>query len=186
MKNKALIWFGSPHKVGYTAQMVNELANALSDDTEIFIYNCYEENPRPCIDCGFCKQQEGCSSSDLDGLYAALEESNILIIASPVYNMGFPSPLKAVIDRMQRYYNARFSLGKKPPIPAAKRAYLLLTAGSGEGVSFCIIHQQLEQMFTILNAKLKKTVLLSSTDENPALEQALEKIHDIAKDINQS
>ena len=91
-----------------------------------------------------------------------------IIIASPVYNMSFPAPMKAIIDRMQRYYSARFFLHKRPPIAKYRPVALLLSAGSKEedGV---LAAQQLKKIFTVTNCELLCQVTLNDTDKNGSI-----------------
>ena len=85
-------------------------------------------------------------------------------MASPVYNLSFPAPLKAVLDRFQRYFEARFSLGKKPAIEKHRKAVLLVSAGANcrEGVD--IMEKQLRQSFSVMNTDLTDTVSWLCTD----------------------
>lgn len=39
---------------------------------------------------------------------AKLEDADAVIVATPVYNLSFPAPMKALFDRFQRYYEAHF------------------------------------------------------------------------------
>jgi len=81
--------------------------------------------------------------------------------------MGLPAPFKALIDRLQRYYNARFVRNVRPPVKTSKKALLILTAGSDGREAAEMIKRQLEQVFTVINSRLCNAFLWSNADENP-------------------
>ncbi len=137
-------------------------------ETEIF--DVFRLNPLPCTDCGYCKKAEKCAYRDLDGLYSSLESCDLLIIASPVYNMSFPSPMKAILDRFQRYYNARFSLGIRPAIKKHRKAVLLICAGSEKETGELMINQ-LRQSFSVMNTELCASLLINGLDGKSLDEQ---------------
>lgn len=164
MKKNVLVLFGSPHKQGCTAKMLNAFLRNFPNDTKFKIFSAFEMNAKPCIDCGYCKKNNSCIEHDLDDFMKAFEESDIFIIASPVYTFSFPAPLKSVLDRFQRYFNARFSRNENPPIKKSKQAVLLMTCGSSVDDGFKISIHQLKRTFTVLNTKLVSSYLWSETD----------------------
>jgi multimeric flavodoxin WrbA len=165
-KKKLLVLFASPHSHGYTSRLTQWFLHCFQQDNswELELWDVFEKNPHPCTGCRVCAQQEGCSFSDLDDLDAALRESDLLVVASPVYNFSFPAPMKAVLDRTQRYFEARFSLGKQPPIKKHREAVLLLTMGSKEEFGVEVMTHQLRRAFTVMNTELTGCVVWSETD----------------------
>ena len=157
---------GGPRRDGCSGRMLRLFADEL--DAAFAEYDAYEENFAPCTDCRACRQSEGCAMDDMDGFFADFEACDGIIIASPVYNMSFPAPMKAIIDRMQRYYSARFFLHKRPPIAKYRPVALLLSAGSKEedGV---LAAQQLKKIFTVTNCELLCQVTLNDTDKNGSI-----------------
>lgn len=152
---------GSPRKDGCSAKMLRCFTRQL--DAVLTEYNAYEENYSPCTDCRACREFEGCANGDMDRFFADFEACDGIVIASPVYNMSFPAPMKAIIDRMQRYYSARFFLNKRPPIAKHRPVALLLSAGSKEENGEVIV-RQLEKIFTVTNCELLCRVILNDTD----------------------
>ena len=159
-----LVLFGSPHQNGATARLLEEFLQAVDRETEIAVIDAYRENIRPCVACGFCKTREACSFSDMDSIDGLLRRADFLVVASPVYNLSFPAPLKAILDRTQRYFEARFSLRKKPPIEKPKRAVLLATAGSENADGAAIMEKQLRMIFSVMNTRLESVVALTGLD----------------------
>lgn len=162
---QALVLFGSPHTNGATARLTAACLAGLPG-AAVTRFDCFSLNPAPCDDCRACHTTDGCRHHDLDAFYAALEAADILIFASPVYNRSFPAPMKAVIDRLQRYWSARFVRGIKPPIATPKRAVLLTVGGSGREDG-AYLAQQLAPVLTILNSAPAVAVHADDTDRAP-------------------
>ena len=53
---------------------------------------------------------------------AKLEDADAVIVATPVYNLSFPAPMKALFDRFQRYYEAHFRRKIAQPITKHKKS----------------------------------------------------------------
>lgn len=159
----ALVFYASPHSTRYTKTILDYFMSRL-EDYNFNIVDCYKRNVYPCIDCGYCKIHNSCKFNDMDDIDTYLRESDLLIFASPIYNFSFPAPLKAMLDRMQRYFCSRFDLNIIPPIKKKKKAIILLTCGSDEPLGEEIIKKQLNKVFTVINTKLLDTVLWSKTD----------------------
>ena len=122
MVNKALVLFASPHADGPTHRLLDAFLSGLSPERwTVETRNVCKEPAAPCMACGYCKRADGCALHDLDGFDAALRESDLLVIASPVYNLTFPAQLKSVLDRFQRYFEARFERGVRPAIVKPRR-----------------------------------------------------------------
>ena len=100
----------------------------------------------------------------LDQIDDMIRRADMLVFATPVYNLTFPAPLKAIVDRFQRYFEARFALGLRPPIAKPKRAALLMTQGSGDPFGAQAIEKQLRMTFTVMNTQLDEIVLWTDTD----------------------
>ncbi len=157
-----LIIFGSPQKSSFTHKLTAAEAASLLGKT--VTYNCFDKFPTPCHDCGYCKVKSGCKFNDLDSFFTDFENAEKIIFAFPIHNNSFPSPLKALIDRFQRFYNARFSMGIKPPMTGEREVTLIITAGS-DSDPLPIILAQILPVFTICGCRLKKVVLLKGTDK---------------------
>ncbi len=175
---RALLIFGSPHAQGPTARLLAALEAELPPGAAAERFDCFAQPILPCNDCRACQQADGCVLPDLKAFYAALEQADFLVFATPVYNLSFPAPLKAVIDRTQRYWSARFVRGVRPPIPRKKQVVLLTAAGADGSEGGELLERQLLPVLTILNGKLRAAVHYAGADAgrdiSPALEQAAE------------
>ncbi|MCQ2463608.1 MAG: flavodoxin family protein [Clostridia bacterium] len=156
-----IVLFSSPHKNGATAALLEKYAEKSS---ETVIYDLYEHSPQPCIDCGVCALRDGCSLHDIDRLMADFESADRIIFAFPVYNLSFPAPMKALFDRFQRYYNARFKRNKKPPVEKRRQAVLIITCGREWQANEETVMKQIRQSFSILNLEITDVFVEDCTD----------------------
>ena len=104
-KKRGFILFGSPHQNGATARLVQAFLKAFPEETEWTMVEAYHQKIAPCLGCGLCEHKEGCVNSDFDQIDHLLRTCDYLVVASPVYNLSFPAPLKAIFDRTQRYFS---------------------------------------------------------------------------------
>lgn len=162
---KVMALMGSPRRSGYTAKLLGTLLREFPKGTSIEIVNIYELNPIPCNACGYCKAVNGCSKKDLEEFFKKFESADVIIFATPIYFMGVPAPVKALIDRFQRYYEARFRRNVKHPIEKRRKAALIVTSGSDGEVGFEVIKHQLLQAFSVLNIELGGAMLARNTDK---------------------
>lgn len=116
---KTLIFSVSPKSNGYTNKLLGLVLKEIDDYK---IYYPYKMNMKPCIDCGYCSKNPSCFiNDDIKNLYEDIRAAKYIIIASPVYFGGFPSPMKMIIDRCQNFYFNNISQEKK--------VFLLATCG---------------------------------------------------------
>ncbi len=159
-----LVLFGSPRKNGFTARLLDEFLAPLEDAAEIRIIDSYQYGIKPCTACDFCTRAEACSQDDFDELDALIRRADVIVVATPVYTLSFPAPLKAIVDRTQRYFSARFSIGVNPPISKHKTGVLLVTSGSQNPDGAHIISRQLRMIFSVMNTSLDNEVVWTNTD----------------------
>lgn len=180
-RKSALVLFGSPRPKGFTAQLLGEFLSRIEPEYCVTVIDAYREPVAPCNACGYCERREGCSLGDFDRIHSHLCSADLLIVASPIYNLSFPAPMKAVLDRMQRYFSARFSLQIRPPIQKHKRAALLLTSGADCDDGADIIRRQLEMIFTVINATLEQQVVWKNTDRKTPMKSVSEELRQAAE-----
>lgn len=120
--------------------------------------------------------------NDFKNIDSLLKGADILVIATPVYNLGFPAPLKTIFDRMQPYFNARFKRNANV-FSKEKTGILLLTCGDNKSKCENIIVAQLNMIFSILKTKLKFVVTMDNTDFTPNLENSLKQIRIMCNEL---
>lgn len=166
MEKRLLILFGSPKTNGATANAVRDFVAQIPKGVSIKEYRAFDMRPMPCIDCGYCKTKNGCTFHDLDSFFLDFEQADYVVVASPVYNQSFPSPLKAVLERTQRYYNLRFTQGVRGAIKKPRKCALIAVSGNEEEQAYNHMASMLEQALTVLNGELVSTLIVRNTDRD--------------------
>ncbi len=171
---KVLIINGSPRKDSVSTALCKSFVGD-KGRFQVKTYNAYQLAAKPCCGCGSCGKTVGCCFDDLDEFMSDFEQADYFIVSTPVYNSSIPSPLKAVVDRFQRYYALRFEHGISPAVEKHKKAALIIAAGSkGEGKDE--IKSMFERQFTVLNTSLESVIFFDSTDVRDADEAAHESV----------
>ena len=104
-----LVLNGSPRPQGETANMVSAFKNAAEKaGHEVRVIEVCRLNIRGCLACEYChgKGRGVCAQKDdMRQIYDALPETDMLVLASPIYYHNISGQLKCVIDR---FYAALF------------------------------------------------------------------------------
>ncbi len=156
---------GSPRKSGYGSKLLTQVLKEFPKGTNIETYSAYELNPTTCNACGYCKACDGCSKKDLDDFMKKFINADVIVFAVPNYNMGLPAPMKALLDRFQRFYEQAKRQKVNSIIPKERVAILIVTSGSDGEIGFEVIKHQFLQAFTYLNIELKGTMLARNTNK---------------------
>jgi multimeric flavodoxin WrbA len=70
----------------------------------------------PCQNCGFCSTKGVCRiQDDMGGVYEALDSSDVILLAAPIYFCSISAQAKAMIDRCQPYWAKKYVLKEEPP-----------------------------------------------------------------------
>ena len=131
---RVCILMGSPRKSGNT----NALRLPFQDELEqlghtVTTHWLYDLDIRPCTACRTCQRDwsgMGCAiRDDVPRLAEEILQSDLLVLATPIYSWYCTPPMKALLDRlvygMDKYYGAE----KGPALWAGKALALLLTCG---------------------------------------------------------
>lgn len=106
---KILVLNGSPRPNGNTAKMTGVFKEAAEQAGHIVdVINVCRLNIKGCIACEYChgKGNGQCAQKDdMQEIYDKLRETNMLVLASPIYYHGISGQLKCVIDR---FYSALY------------------------------------------------------------------------------
>lgn len=164
---------GSPKVLGNTKKLTNAFLSGLSKEDRVKIFDLFDIMPTPCNACGYCKASDGCSKKDLEEFLGYYNEADVVVVATPVYNFSLPAPMKALFDRFQRFYEARFRRGIENAVEKPKKAVIIVTAGSDGKIGYEVIKKQISTAFSVMNTKIVASMLLSDTDTKPVSQQDL-------------
>lgn len=120
---------GSPRPQGSTKQMIEAFREgAVSGGHTVNVVDVCKKKISGCLACEYChtKGMGTCAQKDdMQEIYALLHETEMMVIASPIYYHGISGQLKCVIDR---FYAAAY-----PVKPARlKKVAMILSSGDPE------------------------------------------------------
>lgn len=123
---KILVLNGSPRPKGETAKMVAAfMDSAEHNGHEVSVVDVCRMDIKGCLACEYCHGKghgECVQKDDMRGIYELLRETNMLVLASPIYYHGISGQLKCVIDR---FYSALY-----PTAPESlKKVAMFLSSG---------------------------------------------------------
>lgn len=125
---------GSPLKNGSTdfllARVMAELA---SKGARTKIIDVPRKDIRPCRGCGFCEKKGFCIIDDDDmsrEIYGLLRESEIVVMASPVFFYSVTAQIKALIDRSQTLWSRKYRFRLADPLKKTRKGCFLSMGGS--------------------------------------------------------
>lgn len=132
-KIKTVVLNGSAKQTGATGAVLTWITEELSEYIDLKWINTFDLSVRPCIGCMQCRPDKGCALPKDDGhlIGELLKEADLLIVGSPSYWSGMPSPLKVLFDRNVSVLE--YCLDKAPvPNMAGKKAIGVITCASPE------------------------------------------------------
>lgn len=128
---KTVIINGSPHKSGDTATLITYLKESLSG--EIKQFDAYDGSIHPCTDCRACWSNDACTINDaFPTLLRAINDADLVVIASPVYFSELTGPLLSVASRLQFVWTGN-AIRHRPAIKEKQRRGIILLCGGGQG-----------------------------------------------------
>ncbi len=121
-----LVLNGSPRPQGETAKMIAAFREAAEENGHtVEEFRVCRMNIRGCLACEYChgRGQGACAQQDdMQQIYACLPETDMLVLASPIYYHNISGQLKCAIDR---FYAALY-----PKAPARlQSAAMFLASG---------------------------------------------------------
>jgi len=168
---KILALIGSPRKSGNSDLLVDEiLRGAMKNGHKAQKLYLYDYEILPCIDCRRCKRSESNHSCGLlDGMqeiYPLLEDSCMIIFATPVYWYGPTAQMKLFIDRLRPFIASRKLMGKKG----------LVVVPSEEGPKCCgPLMEMFGRSFDYLGMKMEG-IILAKAYERGEVAQSVEEM----------
>ncbi len=148
---KIVCLLGSPREKGNSATIANRFchsAEGLGAEVKTFTLNNLEY--RGCQGCMACKTKlDRCVlNDDLTEVLDAIRETDILVLASPVYFWDISSQLKTFMDRTFSYLVPDFITNpKKSRLAPGKKLVFILAQGNPDQTSYPDIFQKFDYFF---------------------------------------
>lgn len=107
MAKSILIVNGATRINGNTDILVSKIIEgSLNTGVNVTPLNLREKRISNCIGCYQCLEKSTCSfKDDMTGVRSAIEKSDLMVFASPLYWCGVTGLMKAFIDRLFFYYH---------------------------------------------------------------------------------
>lgn len=133
MPGHALGLIGSPRPESLSTALLHTVLETLKQagwSAETF--DTTSENIHHCTGCGTCAESGCCIRHDaLDPVFGALQTTNAVVIASPIYFYSVTAQLKRFIDRSQPFWHRRTGLKDTVALTRAARPCLLIATAGG-------------------------------------------------------
>ena len=128
------IFRGSPRKQGNTNSLTDVVAEKLREQgCDVREFDLHGMEIRPCLACRACQQDWSCVScaqdDDMQQIFDAALESELLILATPIYSWYCTPPMKAMLDRLVYAMNMYYGGERGPSLWEGKRVALIVTSG---------------------------------------------------------
>ncbi len=166
---KTVILNGSPRQSGDTAALLAVLKDLLGGD--VCQFDAYTCNIAPCTGCGYCDTHRACAIDDaMPRLLRAIDEADVVVLASPIYFTELTGPLLGVTSRLQYVWTAKNKHGR-PALRQKKRQGIILLTGGGMG-PFEKAKDTATRLLHQMGAAVVGSVCSLQTDILPAREDA--------------
>jgi len=144
---KIVSLLGSPRTEGNSSTIANHfLKTAAGLGAETVTYELNRSTYRGCQGCYACKTRlDKCVlNDDLTNVLAAVQEADVVVLASPVYYGDITSQLKGFIDRTFSYLVPDYRTNPQPSRLAPKKLVFVLTQGQPDEDAFADIFPRYE------------------------------------------
>lgn len=126
---RILVLNGSPHLKGNTKQMIAAFQQgACAAGHRVDVVDVCKKRIAGCLACEYChtKGNGGCvQKDDMHEVYDLLRETEMLVLASPIYYHNISGQLKCVIDRF-------YAIAYPDKPPKLKKTAMFLSSGDPE------------------------------------------------------
>lgn len=127
---KITVFSGTPRVDGFTSELIKNLLPELEETGhDIEVVRLFDKDIIGCNNCGVCEKEgnEGeCTiDDDMDEVYEIVKETDLMILASPIYMWQFTACTKAFLERLHCMYDSL----------DGKRVAIITTMGDDEFVA---------------------------------------------------
>lgn len=166
---KALVILGSPRVKMNTDLLLEQVIKGLeSKNIEVEKILLGGLKFDPCIACDYCAKTGHCyKKDDMTNIYDKFNESDIIVIGSPMYFNSVTAITKAMIDRCQSFWSSKYILNQ-PSIDRNKHRKGMFVCVGGAKQSedgFIGAKVVMDLFFKAINTEYKYQLLVDNTDE---------------------
>lgn len=161
----------SPRREGNTEILMDEVlkgAQSGGAKTEKLIMSAY--NIKPCVEIYGCRKTGRCViKDDFDRVLDAILNTDVLILASPIFFYGLPSHTKAFVDRCQSLWVNKYVLKRPLPIQKARKGYFVSVGATKGERLFKGVKLTVKYFFDTLDVQYTGELLVRGVDEKGAV-----------------
>jgi len=166
--------YGSPRKGGNTDILLDE-----------FLRGCEEKGATcerirvarlqvgGCRGCGGCERTGRCVvEDDMQAVYEALEKSDRVVLAAPIYFYNVPAQVKAVIDRTQALWTRKYireEAGHGAAAGPARKGFFIGVGATRGKRLFDGTLQTMRYFFDAIDVEYAGTLVYGEVDEKGAI-----------------
>lgn len=163
--NKVTIIFGSPRKNSNTHILVEEVIKGLDEkgiDHEVFYLN--DLDIKGCQACYYCKREDTTKcvvEDDMQLIYKAMEASDGLIVATPIYFCEVSAQTRLFVDRLFTYYDMQL----RSAFPQGKPISFIVTQNQPNRKMFERHIEDFKMVVSMLGYERKEDLLVENVDK---------------------
>ncbi|MDO5715978.1 MAG: flavodoxin family protein [Tissierellia bacterium] len=167
MKNKITAFMGSPRKNHNTEKMLDLFIQKKFSDDDFEKIDLKNLNFKYCISCYGCATKPYCIvKDDFTSIYEKIDQSDIVIFATPIYFNSVSALSKMCIDRMQVYWSRKYI--QKEKLPRNKLGIGLINGGApAHPKQFLGSELVFDHFFAAIGCSEYSFYEISNTDEHP-------------------
>ncbi|MDM8522535.1 flavodoxin family protein [Desulfococcaceae bacterium HSG8] len=173
--------YGSPRPKGNSATIANRfIESATESGANVKKFELNKLDYRGCQGCMTCKGKTGkcLLDDDMTEVIEAVRETDILVIATPVYYSYIPGPLKTFIDRTWAFVKPDYMTNPVPTrLEPGKKMVFIQTQGAEDENIHKDVYQKIEKFFELYGFKDIRTILacgVNAPGEVKRLEDVME------------
>ena len=175
---------GSPRKDGNTEKLLRKvLAGALEAGGAVEILKLADLDLGYCKGCGACRANGECViPDDMDRIVLSIQQSDVIVLASPVYAWQVTGQTKVFMDRLCRLLTPTYASRLNGP----KKIAFVYTQGNPDGDMFKPYFEYMEKLFPFLGftwAGRIQAVGTRGKDDILAQEETLAKALSFGKEL---
>lgn len=131
---KLCVLKGSPRINGNTNSLLEPfLEEAVGKGHEVKQFDLYRMELKPCVACRCCQKDWtifGCPIKDgMRTIFDTILESDLILVATPIYSWFCTGPMKNTLDRMVYGMNKYYGEEKGPSLWKGKKVAMVITCG---------------------------------------------------------
>jgi len=163
---KISVILASHRKNKNTKQAVDFFLEGVGSEHDVEIIDLLKKDVKICLACDYCGEHYGqcVHKDDVLDIISSLKESDLVVLATPLYFNSVSSRFKILIDRTQILYHSIYTF--KDPICKEEKDVVLIAVGGSKGYynQFEGVQIELEHFLKNINGTVRDYFKYNNTD----------------------